>query len=601
MLDFSPDVTPPQPVRLADYQPPAFLIDTVDLVFDLRAAETRVRSRLAVRRNPAVTPPAAALHLDGEALDLVAVALDGDPLGANRYQLPPEGGLILDEVPDAFILDLETRISPQSNTALSGLYVSGGNFCTQCEPEGFRRITYFIDRPDVMARYTTTIIAEKSRSPVLLANGNPVERGEIDARRHWAKWVDPHPKPSYLFALVAGDLVAVEDHFTTCSGKDVALAIWVRRGDEEKCGHAMASLKKAMRWDEEVFGLEYDLDVFKIVAVSEFNMGAMENKGLNIFNTRYVLAKPETATDTDYQNIESVIAHEYFHNWTGNRVTCRDWFQLSLKEGLTVFRDQEFSADQGSRAVKRIGDVRALRAMQFPEDGGPLAHPVRPESYIRIDNFYTPTVYNKGAELVRMIHTLIGREGFRRGMDLYIRRHDNGAATIEDFVAAMQDASGVDLGRFKLWYEQAGTPEITVEDNWDRKTKTYELIIAQKVPPTPDQAEKLPMMIPLAMGLLGRKGAELPTRLEGEPESRSGTRVIALSEDGERFRFVEVAEPPVPSVLRGFSAPVKLKDVPLDRLKFLAVNDPEPFARWEAGQQVATRTLLDRIEMIRRG
>jgi aminopeptidase N len=601
MLDILPDMAPLLPVRLADYQPPAYLIDTVDLVFELGAEDARVKSRLGIRRNPVVAERGAALHLDGEALELVSLALDGEPLGANRYQLKPEGGLILADVPDAFTLDVETRIAPQSNTALSGLYVSGGNFCTQCEPEGFRRITYFIDRPDVMARYTTTITAEKGRYPVLLANGNPVERGDIDARRHWAKWVDPHPKPSYLFALVAGDLVAVEDRFTTRSGKDVALAIWVRRGDEDKCAHAMASLKKAMRWDEEVFGLEYDLDVFNIVAVSDFNMGAMENKGLNIFNTRYVLAKPETATDADYQNIESVIAHEYFHNWTGNRVTCRDWFQLSLKEGLTVFRDQEFSADQGSRAVRRIGDVRMLRAMQFPEDDGPLAHPVRPESYLRIDNFYTPTVYNKGAELVRMIQTFVGRDGFRRGMDLYIRRHDNQAVTIEDFLAAMQDSSGVDLGQFKRWYEQAGRPEITIEDRWDKATTSYELSIAQKVPPTPGQTEKLPMMIPLAMGLLGPDGAELPTRLEEETESRDGTRVITLAEARERFRFVDVPAPPVPSLLRGFSAPVKLKDVPLERLKFLAINDPEPFARWEAGQQVATRVLLDGIEACRSG
>jgi aminopeptidase N len=599
MLDISPDIAPPQPIRLADYQPPAYLIDTVDLVFELGAGDTRVKSRLRIRRNPGVAERGAALSLDGEALELVSLALDGEPLGANRYQLKPEGGLILADVPDAFTLDVETRIAPQSNTALSGLYLSGGNFCTQCEPEGFRRITYFIDRPDVMARYTTTITAEKARYPVLLANGNPVERGDVDARRHWAKWVDPHPKPSYLFALVAGDLVAVEDRFTTRSGKDVALAIWVRRGDEDKCAHAMASLKKAMRWDEEVFGLEYDLDVFNIVAVSDFNMGAMENKGLNIFNTRYVLAKPETATDADYQNIESVIAHEYFHNWTGNRVTCRDWFQLSLKEGLTVFRDQEFSADQGSRAVRRIGDVRTLRAIQFPEDDGPLAHPVRPHSYIRIDNFYTPTVYNKGAELVRMIHTLLGRDGFRRGMDLYIQRHDNQAVTIEDFVTAMQDASGVDLSQFKRWYEQAGRPEITIEDRWDKATKSYELSIAQKVPPTPGQAEKLPMLIPLAMGLLGPDGAELPTRLEEEADSLEGTRVLPLAEARASFRFVNVPSPPVPSLLRGFSAPVKLKDVPLERLKFLAINDPEPFARWEAGQQVATCALLDRIEAYR--
>src|SRR6516225_9619657 len=510
MLDISPDMVPPQPVRLADYRPNAFLIDTVDLVFELGAEETRVKSRLGIRRNPAVAERGAALHLDGEALELVSLALDGEPLGANRYRLSPEGGLVLADVPASFTLDIETRINPHSNTALSGLYVSGGNFCTQCEAEGFRRITYFIDRPDVMARYTTTITAEKQRYPVLLANGNPVERGDIDARRHWAKWVDPHPKPSYLFALVAGDLVAVEDRFTTRSGDDVALAIWVRRGDEEKCAHAMASLKKAMRWDEEVFGLEYDLDVFNIVAVSDFNMGAMENKGLNIFNTRYVLAKPDTATDTDYQNIEAVIAHEYFHNWTGN-------------------------------------------------------------------------------------------QRFRRGMDLYIRRYDNHAVTIEDFVAAMQDASGIDLTQFKRWYEQAGTPEITVEDRWDAASGVYELIAEQKVPPTPGQPEKSPMLIPLAMGLIGPDGAELPTRLEGEVSSRMGTRVLTLAQPRQSFRFIDLPGPPVPSLLRDFSAPVKLKGVPLDRLKFLAVHDTEPFARWEAGQQVATMVLLDLIAAHQRG
>jgi aminopeptidase N len=595
MLDISSDISAPQPVRLADYRPPAFLIDTVDLVFALRDGDTRVKSRLGIRRNPAAADSTEPLHLDGDELELVSLALDGEALGANRYQLSSDGGLILTSVPDAFTLDVETKIAPESNTALSGLYVSGGNFCTQCEPEGFRRITYFSDRPDVMARYTTTIVADKTRFPVLLSNGNPVEQGDAEDGRHWAKWVDPHPKPSYLFALVAADLIPVRDRFTTRSGKDVALAIWVRRGDEDKCGHAMASLKKAMRWDEEVFGLEYDLDVFNIVAVSDFNMGAMENKGLNIFNTRYVLAKPETATDTDYQNIEAVIAHEYFHNWTGNRVTCRDWFQLSLKEGLTVFRDQEFSADQGSRAVRRIAEARTLRGIQFPEDDGPLAHPVRPDSYIRIDNFYTPTVYNKGAELVRMMQTLIGRDGFRRGMDLYIRRHDNHAATIEDFVAAMQDASGVDLGQFRRWYEQAGTPEITVEDRWDAATGGYELTAEQKVPATPGQPDKLPMLIPLAIGLIGADGAELPTRLDGEAASRAGTRVVPLAKTRQSFRFVDLPTAPVPSLLRSFSAPVKLKGVPLDRLKFLAIHDTEPFARWEAGQQVATKLLLDRI------
>jgi aminopeptidase N len=601
MPDPVPDLAPPQPVRLVDYRPPDFLIDAVDLVFDLGDAETRVRSRLRLRRNPLAADRAAPLRLDGDMLELVALALDGEALGENGWRPTAEGGLELPDVPDTFTLDLETRIRPDQNTALSGLYMSGGNFCTQCEPEGFRRISYFIDRPDVMARYTTTITADKARFPVLLSNGNPAGAGEAEDGRHWAKWVDPHPKPSYLFALVAGDLVPVRDAFTTRSGKSVALAIWVRRGDEDKCGHAMASLKKAMRWDEDVFGLEYDLDVFNIVAVSDFNMGAMENKGLNIFNTRYVLAKPETATDTDYQNIEAVIAHEYFHNWTGDRVTCRDWFQLSLKEGLTVFRDQQFSADQGSAAVRRIAEVRTLRAAQFPEDDGPLAHPVRPQSYLRIDNFYTATVYNKGAELVRMVHTLLGGDGFRRGMDLYIRRHDNHAATIEDFIAAMQDASGVDLGRFRLWYEQAGTPEIAVAERWDAEAGAYELVIAQKVQPTPGQPEKSPMPIPLAMGLLAPDGAELPTRLDGEAESRVGTRILTLGEAEARYRFVDLGVRPVPSLLRGFSAPVKLAGVPLDRLKFLALHEPEPFARWEAGQQAATRILLDGVAAHQRG
>src|SRR5207244_1058578 len=460
MLDISSDIAPP-PVRLSDYRPPAFLIDTVDLVFELGGSDTRVKSRLGIRRNPEASERSAPLHLDGEELELVSLELDGEILGANRYQRPPEGGLLVSEVPDAFTLEVETRISPDANTGLSGLYMSGGNYCTQCEPEGFRRITYFLDRPDVMTRFTVTIRADKARFPVLLSNGNPSGTGDLPDGRHWAKWVDPHPKPSYLFALVAGELVAFRDEFTTRSGRVVPLAIWVRRGDEDKCGHAMESLKKAMLWDEETFGLEYDLDVFNMVADSDFNMNALENKGLNIFNTRYVLAQPDTATDSDYQGIETVIAHEYFHNWTGNRVTCRDWFQLSLKEGLTVFRDQLFSADQGSPAVCRIGNIRSLRAAQFPEDAGPLAHPVRPQSYLRIDNFYTATVYNKGAEVIRMMHTLLGPEGFRRGMDVYIATNDNHAATIEDFVAAMEEGNGIDLSDFRLWYRQAGTPEIT--------------------------------------------------------------------------------------------------------------------------------------------
>ena len=600
MPDASPDTETPRPVRLADYRPPDFLIDTVDLVFELEDHATRVKSRLGVRRNPESAEPKAPLRLDGEAVELPSVALDGTLLGANRYTVDADR-LVIPDLPENFTLDIETRIDPAANSELSGLYMSGGNFCTQCEAEGFRRITYFLDRPDVMARYSTTILADQRRFPVLLSNGNPAEAGAAERGRHWAKWVDPHPKPSYLFALVAGDLVAVRDRFTTRSGREVALAIWVRRGDEEKCGHAMLSLKKSMRWDEETFGLEYDLDVFNIVAVGDFNMGAMENKGLNIFNTKYVLAKPETATDGDYEGIESVIAHEYFHNWTGNRVTCRDWFQLSLKEGLTVFRDQLFSADQGSAAVKRIATVRALRALQFPEDGGPLAHPVRPQSYLRIDNFYTATVYNKGAEVIRMLHTLLGREGFRRGMALYIERHDNHAATIEDFLAAMREANGADLGEFMLWYEQAGTPELSVEEKWDAAAKRYDLVLAQRTAPTPAQSEKRPLPIPVAMGLLARDGKELPTRLAAEEKAQAGTRILVLKEARQSFSFAGLPSRPTPSLLRGFSAPVKLAGVGLDRLKFLALHEADPFARWEAGQQAAARVLLAAIEAEGRG
>ena len=592
---------PPLPTRLADYRPPDFLIDQVELEFDLADTETRVQSHLVLRRNPAAQTPAAPLRLDGEELQLAAIGLDGRPLAPSDYNIEPDGALVIPKVPDAFALDIATHIHPERNTQLSGLYTSGGNYCTQCEAEGFRRITDFLDRPDVMSRYSVTIRADKARFPILLSNGNPSDSGDLPDGRHRAKWVDPHPKPSYLFALVAGDLVAVRDQFTTRSGRTVPLAIWVRRGDEDKCGHAMESLKKAMRWDEETFGLEYDLDVFNIVAVSDFNMGAMENKGLNIFNTRYVLAKPDTATDTDYQGIEAVIAHEYFHNWTGNRVTCRDWFQLSLKEGLTVFRDQLFSADQGSAAVSRIDNVRVLRALQFTEDAGPLAHPVQPRSYLRIDNFYTPTVYNKGAEVIRMVHTLLGIEGFRRGMDVYIGKNDNHAATIEDFLAAMEEGNGVDLSGFRLWYRQAGTPEITVEDHYDPASRQYELTVSQTVPATPGQPEKQPMPVPLAMGLLGPNGDELPTRLDGESDAKPGTRVLVADKERQVFCFADVAAPPVPSVLRNFSAPVKLQGVPLDRLKFLAIHDSDPVARWDAGQQVATRILLDRIAAHQRG
>ncbi len=583
-----PPQTSPRETRLADYRPPAFLVETVELAFDLDEAATRVRSRLTVRRNPDSADADAPLTMDGEALTLVRVALNGEELGANRYRIE-DGKLQIPDMPDAATLEIETRIAPKDNTELSGLYTSNGSFFTQCEAEGFRRITYFPDRPDVMARFTTTITADAAHVPIMLSNGNPGAIEDIGNGRHRIIWTDPHPKPSYLFALVAGELVAVKDKFVTRSGRHVELGIWVRRGDEDRCAHAMRSLKTSMKWDEDVFGLEYDLDVFNIAAVSDFNMGAMENKGLNVFNTKYVLAKPETATDSDYQGIESVIAHEYFHNWTGNRVTCRDWFQLSLKEGLTVYRDQEFSADQGSRVVKRIGDVRALRAAQFREDTGPLAHPVQPDHYITIDNFYTATVYNKGAEVIRMMATIIGRRAFRRGMDLYFARHDNQAVTIDDFAQAMQDASGVDLTRFRRWYRQAGTPEVTVSDGHDAPTRRYTMTLTQRTPPTPDQSDKQPLMIPVVMGLLDGAGREI------------AARTLLFGEAEQSFVFDDVAERPVPSLLRGFSAPVKLSGVPPAQLQFLAAHDTDPFVRWESAQQYATHLLLAMAAAQRRG
>jgi aminopeptidase N len=594
MLDSQRDAAPAA-VRREEYRPPAFLVDTVELHFTLDPAATVVRARLALRRNPAHADAQAPLRLDGEALALLALRLDGTDLPEGGYSLDADGGLTLPHVPDSFVLESDTRIAPDRNTELSGLYVSGGSFFTQCEAEGFRRITFFPDRPDVMARFTVTLLADRATCPVLLSNGNPDAAGEAEGGRHWARWVDPHPKPSYLFALVAGDLVPVRDRFVTRSGKPVDLAIWVRRGDEDRCEHAMLALKTSMKWDEDVFGLEYDLDVFNIAAVSDFNMGAMENKGLNVFNTKYVLAKPETATDVDYQGIETVVAHEYFHNWTGNRVTCRDWFQLSLKEGLTVFRDQQFTADQGSRAVKRLADVRRLRAAQFPEDDGPLAHPVRPDSYIAIDNFYTATVYQKGAEVVRMMHTLIGPEKFRRGMDLYFARHDNNAVTIEDFVRALSDGSGTDLSAFVEWYSQAGTPELTASEQYDAEAHRYTLTLRQKTAPTPGQPVKRPVPVPVAMGLLGPNGGELPTRLAGEAGATEGTRVLLLRDTEQAFVFEDVPAPPVPSLLRGFSAPVKLAGVTPVRLRFLAAHDSDPFVRWDSLQSYATETILDSV------
>ncbi|MGX2040591.1 aminopeptidase N [Methylocaldum sp. MU1018] len=585
----------PNTVYLEDYTPPDYLIETVDLFFELDEENTRVTSRLRVRRNPESPREYRELELNGEDLVLESIRLNGRSLNAPEYRLSGES-LVLPSVPDRpFELEIVTRINPKANTALEGLYLSKDMLCTQCEAQGFRKITYFADRPDVMAKYTTTLVADKARYPVLLSNGNRIAAGELKNGRHWVKWEDPFKKPSYLFALIAGRLECLEDRYVTGSGKEVALQIFVERHDLDKCDHAMQSLKNAMRWDEENYGREYDLDLYMIVAVGHFNMGAMENKGLNVFNTKYVLARPDTATDADYEHIEGVIGHEYFHNWTGNRITCRDWFQLSLKEGLTVFRDQEFSADRTSRAVKRIDEVNMLRTKQFAEDAGPLAHPVRPESYIEINNFYTLTVYEKGAEVVRMIQTLLGKNGFRKGTDLYFQRHDGQAVTCDDFVKCMEDANGVDLARFRRWYSQAGTPELHIAADYDAANRALNLTVRQSCPPTPGQPSKAPFHIPLALGLLAPDGTELPLRLEGETEPHAQkTRILDIQEPEQRFRFIGLPDKPVISALRGFSAPVRLH---LDRdyreLAFVFSHDPDSFNRWDAGQQLATQVILD--------
>jgi len=589
----------PKTIFRKDYTSPDYLINQVALEFQLGEEESIVTSRLTIHRNRAIAhsdanPP---LVLDGRGLVLDSITMDGRPLAADRYTVEDEH-LTLSGVPAHCTLTIVTRIRPQENTTLEGLYRSGGNFCTQCEAEGFRKITYFLDRPDVLARYTTTIIADQTRYPVLLSNGNAMQRGQLDGNRHWVRWEDPFPKPCYLFALVAGDLVCFPDRFTTRSGREVTLSLYVQQHNIDKCQHAMASLKKAMAWDEETFGLEYDLDECMIVAVDDFNMGAMENKGLNIFNSRYVLAKPETATDDDYSAIEEVIAHEYFHNWTGNRVTCRDWFQLSLKEGLTVFRDQEFSADQVARSIKRIQDVRILRENQFAEDGGPIAHSVRPESYMEISNFYTVTIYNKGAEVIRMLQALLGKAGFLRGIARYIQDHDGQAATIEDFVLAMEKTNDMDLSQFRRWYAQAGTPEVSAVGEYDAEQKTYTLTLHQSCPPTPGQPEKHPFHIPLGLGLLDESGQDLPLVLAGDPpaEAENRTRVLSLRTSEQAFRFTHVPVAPVPSLLRGFSAPINLKiERSHEELAFLLAHDSDPFARWDAGQTLASRLMLDSI------
>lgn len=585
----------PREIRLRDYRPPAFLIDQTDLLFELSETQVLVTATLRMRRNPAVSRDDQPLRLDGELLELLSLSLDGRRLAADEYRLD-DGGLMLHQVPDQFVLESVVRLLPQQNTALEGLYQSGGMFCTQCEAEGFRRITWFLDRPDVMSRFRTTIVAEHSRYPVLLSNGNLVEESILADGRHRVVWEDPFPKPSYLFALVAGDLGCLEDRYVTVSGRAVKLRIYVEHHNLDKCGHAMHSLKQAMAWDEQNYGREYDLDIYMIVAVSDFNMGAMENKGLNIFNAKYVLARPDTATDQDYQGIEGVIAHEYFHNWTGNRITCRDWFQLSLKEGLTVFRDQEFSADMGSRGVKRIDDVRLLRSHQFAEDASPMAHPVRPDSYIEINNFYTTTVYDKGAEVIRMQHRLLGPEAFRRGMDLYFQRHDGQAVTTDDFLGCMADASGRDLTQFATWYTQAGTPRIRTRGHYDSTTASYTLTVEQHTPPTPGQPVKQPLHLPFAMALLDEQGKEMALRLAGEEQAVMGTRMLELRQASQSFCFVDLPGKPLPSLLRGFSAPVKLlHDYSDEDLLFLMVHDSDGFNRWDAAQTLFVRMLLARV------
>ncbi|MFI3190230.1 aminopeptidase N [Crenothrix sp. D3] len=578
----------PSTIFLKDYTVPEYLIDNVALNFTLDDDNTQVTSRLVMNRNSASLSSTTSLTLNGENLTLLRVVLNDDIELTDADYTQTADALIIHNVPQqhSFVLTIENSINPKANTALEGLYASNGMLCTQCEAEGFRKITYFLDRPDVMTRFTTTLIGDKDRYPVLLSNGNKIHHGDLDHNRHFVTWEDPFNKPCYLFALVAGQLECVADTFTTMSGRNVDLEIFVEAHDKDKASHAVQSLKNAMLWDEQVYGREYDLDLYMIVAVSHFNMGAMENKGLNIFNTKFVLARPDTATDFDYEHIEAVIAHEYFHNWTGNRVTCRDWFQLSLKEGFTVFRDQEFTADRTSKGVKRIEDVNQLRTRQFAEDAGPLAHPIRPEAYIEINNFYTLTVYEKGAEVVRMIHTLVGVDGFRKGSDLYFDRHDGQAVTCEDFVKAMEDANGIDLTQFRRWYEQAGTPVLTVSQHYDADAETLALTIKQHCPPTPNQAVKPPLHIPVTVGLLNPDGSAATDEV-----------ILQLTEAEQVFTFTELKQKPVVSLLRGFSAPVKVvMERSLEELAFLLSYDSDEFNRWEAGQELAGKIILGLVD-----
>ena len=593
----------PPSIYLKDYKVPDYLITKTQLHVDIHDGYTLVTANLAVVTNPAAVSKASQLTLHGTDLELISIAINGNEVPASAYEFGEET-LLIKNTPSQFLLTSVTKIYPEKNTSLEGLYKSRTMYCTQCEAEGFRKITYYLDRPDVMSEFTTTVVADK-KFPVLLSNGNLVGQGELNDNRHFATWHDPFKKPAYLFALVAGDLAQIQDSFTTSSKRDVTLKIFVEPKDLDKCEHAMTSLKNSMRWDEEVYGREYDLDIFMIVAVDDFNMGAMENKGLNIFNTSCVLAKPETTTDAGFQRVEGVVAHEYFHNWSGNRVTCRDWFQLSLKEGFTVYRDAEFSADMGSRTVKRVEDVSMLRTLQFAEDAGPMAHPIRPESYIEISNFYTMTIYEKGAEIVRMLANLLGKENFRKGTDLYFTRHDGQAVTTEDFVAALSDASGKDLTQFKRWYSQAGTPRLQITDSYNEDTQEYSLHIKQTCPPTPECKEKLPFHIPIAIGLLGSAG-DLPLYLKNsEPdfETNDNTyKVIELTEVEQTFVFERVQEKPVPSLLRGLSAPVKLHyDYSREDLILLISRDSDGFNRWDASQQLALQVINEVIAAYQRG
>ncbi len=580
---------------LKDYTPPAYLVDSIALRVELDPQATQVHAQLQCRPNTSDRPP---LVLNGKRLQLVRVALDGMVLTPAQYSFA-DGQLVIAQVPvGPFQVEIDTVINPAGNTALEGLYLSSGNYCTQCEAEGFRTITCFPDRPDVMTVFTITVIGDKAACPVLLSNGNLIDSGELPEGKHYATWHDPFPKPCYLFALVAGQLVRISDTFTTCSGREIGLHFYVEERNRSKCDHAIRSLQKAMQWDEEQFGREYDLDLYMIVAVDDFNMGAMENKGLNVFNSKYVLALPETATDVDYEGIEGVIAHEYFHNWTGNRITCRDWFQLSLKEGLTVFRDQEFTADMTSRPVKRIQDANIIRSFQFREDSGPMAHPVRPPSVVEINNFYTLTVYNKGAEVIRMLHTLLGPATFRRGMDLYFERHDGQAVTCDDFVAAMETAWGKDLSQFKCWYRQAGTPELTVGADYDQEAQQLTLSIEQSCPITRESAEKQPFFMPLAVGLLDDQGGTIS--LNGSPDLT--TKVLILSEKKQDFVFPQIKTRPTVSFLRNFSAPVRVRfEQSSEELGRMMAHDPDPFNRWDAGQRLGLQHILEQIERYQRG